>query len=268
MTFLKSVLRQCVPHGLIELRRRLLRLRRLGLSPNVLQSSEYEAAVAGCRFDLWPDFLRNNQDWTLVDVGANEGDFIRAATRLAHPAAVIAFEPLPACKPCLATVLEKIPGAQLVEAAVGATPGEVEVNCTANTKMSSVLPPKEGIETSYALGDYAVLRRLKVPVVRLDDIIAAHVRVGLLKIDVQGYEMDVLRGASRTLRQTAALLIEVNYTPHYEGAVSFDQIHEFLTGSEFQLYGISAPYGGENRPLWADAMYVRTEAGKKPDAPC
>lgn len=268
MTFLKSVLRQCVPHGLIELRRRLLRLRRLGLSSSASESSQDEAAVIGCRFDLWPEFLRNSQDWTLVDVGANEGDFIRAATRLAKPSAVIAFEPLPACQPGLAALLENIPGGQLVGAAVGAAPGEAEVNCTANTKMSSVLPPVEGIETLYAQGDYAVLQKLKVPVVRLDDIIAVDVRVGLLKIDVQGYEMEVLRGAARTLCQTEALLIEVNYTPHYEGAVSFDQIHGFLTASGFQLYGISAPYGGENRPLWADAMYIRKDAGKKTDAPC
>src|SRR5205085_9106313 len=99
--------------------------------------------------------------------------------------------------------------------------------------------------------------------VRLDDVITPDAQVGLLKIDVQGYEMEVLRGAARTLRQTDALLIEVNYTPHYGGAVSFDDLHAFLNTTGFHLYGISAPYGDENRPLWADAMYVRRTAGKQ-----
>jgi FkbM family methyltransferase len=257
------MLRQCIPHGLIERRRRLFRLQRIGLSPGASEVRRYEAAVNGCRFELWPAFLRTAQDWTLVDVGANEGDFIRAATQLAKPAAVIAFEPLPACQPMLTSLLASCSNGQLIRAAVGAAPGEVELNCTGNTKMSSVLPPQPGIEDSYPNGDYAVLQKLKVPVVRLDDVVATDTRVGLLKIDVQGYEMEVLRGAARTLRQTEALLIEVNYTPHYEGAVSFNNIHAFLTIAGFHLHGISAPYGDENRPLWADAMYVREDSEKQ-----
>lgn len=257
----KHCFRNVLPHFLVERRRRIFRLRRLGVAANFATNQEYEGAVSGCRFDLWPVFLRHSKDWTLVDVGANEGDFIQAVTLLAKPAAVIAFEPLPACQTRLASLLANIPGGQLVRTAVGAAPGEVELNCTGNSKMSSVLPPQPGIEAFYANGDYAVLQRLKVRVVRLDDVVAPETRIGLLKIDVQGYEMEVLRGATRTLRQTAALLIEVNYTPHYEGAVGFNDLHAFLTAAGFHLHGISAPYCDENRPLWADAMYVRNDSG-------
>jgi FkbM family methyltransferase len=262
MTF-KHFFRNVLPHFLVERRRRLFRLRRLGLSPNFGKSREYEAAVNGCNFELWPAFLRTAHDWTLVDVGANEGEFIRAATQLAKPAAVIALEPLPACQPMLTPLLASSSNGQLIRAAAGAAPGEVELNCTGNTKMSSLLPPQPGIEASYANGDYAVLQKLKVPIVRLDDVVAPDARVGLLKIDVQGYEMEVLRGAARTLCQTDALLIEVNYTPHYEGAVSFNDLHAFLTTTGFHLHGISAPSGDGNRPLWADAMYVRENVGKR-----
>ncbi len=100
-------------------------------------------------------------------------------------------------------------------------------------------------------------QQMNIPMVCLDDAVALDARVGLLKIDVQGYELQVLRGAKRTLRQTQALLIEVNYAQHYEGAVGFDEIHAFLANAGFHLYGISAPYTDVNRPLWADAMFVK-----------
>ena len=143
---LKSVLVGCAPHGFVETRRLLLRLRGLGLVPSAAQSHDCEAAVDACRFDLWPLFLRHSSDWILIDVGANDGDFIRAATQLSKPAAVVAFEPLPTCQKILAPLLASIPGGQLVRAAAGATAGEVELNCTYNTKMSSVLTPQEGMK--------------------------------------------------------------------------------------------------------------------------
>ena len=263
---LKSVLVSCAPHGFVERRRRRLRLRGLGLVPSAAQSHDCEAAVEACRFDLWPLFLRHSPDWILIDVGANDGDFIRAATQLSKPAAVVAFEPLPACQKILAPLLASIPGGQLVRAAAGATAGRVELNCTYNTKMSSVLTPQEGIEASYARGDYSVLEKMWAPMVRLDDVIEPNARVGLLKIDVQGYEMEVLHGAIRTLGQTEALLIEVNYTQHYNRAVTFGDLHAFLNMAGFHVYGISAPYVKAERPLWADAMYVHSIEPKASDS--
>ncbi len=263
---LKSVLVGCAPHGFVETRRLLLRLRGLGLVPSAAQSHDCEAAVDASRFDLWPLFLRHSSDWILIDVGANDGDFIRAATQLSKPAAVVAFEPLPTCQKILAPLLASIPGGQLVRAAAGARAGEVELNCTCNTKMSSVLTPQEGIEASYARGDYTVVEKMWAPMVRLDDVIEPNARVGLLKIDVQGYEIEVLHGATRTLGQTEALLIEVNYTQHYNRAVAFDELHAFLNMAGFHLYGISAPYGNAERPLWADAMYVHSIEPKVSDS--
>jgi len=73
-------------------------------------------------------------------------------------------------------------------------------------------------------------------------------------------------GATRTLGQTEALLIEVNYTQHYNRAVAFDELHAFLNMAGFHLYGISAPYGNAERPLWADAMYVHSIEPKVSDS--
>ena len=253
----RKVLRNLIPHGLIENRRRRFRLQRLDLLSRGFAPELLERAVADCHYDLWPEPLRIETGWTLLDVGANEGDFVRAAALLANPEAIMAFEPQPVCKSVLESVLATVRNGRLIAAAVGAAPGNVEFNCTGNSKMASVLAPKQGIEKSYQSGDYAIREKVVVPVMRLDDAVPPGTNVGLLKLDVQGYEMEALRGAPRVLTETRALLVEVNYVPHYKGAVDFDTLHRFLGDAGFRLHGISAPFLDKNKPLWADAMYVR-----------
>jgi FkbM family methyltransferase len=257
MSLAKHVLRDLTPHGLIEARRRRFRLQRLGLLSRGLPPQVLEKAATDCHYELWPEFLRREHGWTLLDVGANEGDFVRAAALVAKPGAVFAFEPQPACKPLLEAALAAVPNGRMVAAAVGAAPGQVEFNCTGNSKMASVLAPQPGIERSYQSGDYAIVENVTVPIVRLDDVVPAGTDVGLLKLDVQGYEMEALRGAIRVLSETRVLLVEANYVAHYQGTVEFDALHRFLADASFRLHGISAPFVDEERPLWADAMYVR-----------
>lgn len=254
---LKHLVRDIAPHSIVEARRRKLRLQRLGLGVREIAPRALENAVANCHYELWPDFLRSEIGWTLIDAGANDGDFIRAVALLATPGAVFAFEPQPACKTNLEAIITATLGGKLIAAAVGAAPGEFQFNCAGNSKMSSLLASQPGIEQSYAEGDYAILERITVPVVRLDDVIPAGADVGLLKLDVQGYELEALRGATRVLNGTRALMVEANYVRHYEEAADFDALHRFLCDAGFRLRGISAPFMGREGPLWADAMYVR-----------
>jgi FkbM family methyltransferase len=257
MNSLKQFLRRITPYGLIEAHRRRFRLHRLGLISRGLPDRVLEKAVVDCHYELWPEFLRTETGWTLLDAGANEGDFVRAATLLGRPGAVLAFEPQPVCKPVLESVLTTVPNARLIAAAVGSAPGQVSFYCTGNSKMASVLAPRRGIEKSYASGDYAIIEKVMVPVMRLDDAVPVGTNIGLLKLDVQGYEIEALRGATRVLTETKALLVEINYVPHYEGAVDFDTLHRVLGEAGFRLHGVSAPFVDQSKPLWADAMYVR-----------
>jgi len=251
---MKGMLRWLTPFGLIERHRRRFQLQRLGLPA----TRDIAAAVAACRFEIWPRELRQaNQPWILVDVGANRGEFTSAANRLAKLKGVHAFEPQPGCHAELQRVLASIPNSHLHPAAVGAQPGEIEMLCTANSKMASVLAPNPKVTNDYAAGDFMVTKHINVPLVRLDDVIPADTAIGLLKIDVQGYEIPVLDGAAATLRSTFALLLEMNYVQHYEGGVMFDELHEAVRRHGFRTFGVSAPYGGEDGPLWADAMFVR-----------
>lgn len=235
-------------------------LKGLGLSHRHLSLRQLDEAVQSCRFALWPQVLRQEPfNWVLVDVGANNGDYLSSALRLVSPQMVIAFEPLSSCHKLLEAALASAKKPILVKAAASDKPGKGEINVTGDSKMSSVLAPDSRLATAYKPGDLAVQRQTAVRLARIDDIVPAKCRIGMLKIDVQGYEISVLRGAEDTLRRTDAVQIEINYVSHYQGACSFNEIHDFLTSRSFQLHAVSDPYYGDGRPLWADAIYARTD---------
>lgn len=260
MNSYKAIVRDILPHGFIESRRRAMNLKRLGLSRRHLSWRQIESAVQSCRFALWPEALRRAPfDWVLVDVGANDGQYLSSVLKLVSPQMVIAFEPLPCCHASLETVLAAAQESRLVKAAAGEESGKAEISITGDSKMSSVLLPDPRLASAYKSGALAVQQTIPVPVVRVDDVVPAGCRVGIFKIDVQGYEISVLRGAELTLQRTSAIQIEVNYVPHYQGACGFNDIHEFLTRLGFQLHAVSDPYFGNGRPLWADAIYARSE---------
>ena len=79
----------------------------------------------------------------------------------------------------------------------------------------------------------------------------------LLKIDVQGYEIEVLAGGSATLRSTRLLMIEVSFFEHYRGQPLFADVYDFLDRAGFGLintFGYS--YDARGLPLQCDAVFV------------
>lgn len=250
LRFLKGL----VPHSFIQRRELIGRLAALGL--DLPPTQQTATALERCRADLWPEDLRRTTDWALVDVGANWGQFLYAVKDCGiFPRDVIAFEPLESLKDAAEIALRFFPKWRLVSAAVGEAPGETIFYRTLVTAFSSVLKPNASVADLYGT-DSHIAEELRVPVVTLDQELAQVGRIGLLKIDVQGYELQALRGARETLKRTRAVLVEINYRPHYEGAVGFEELHAELVGAGFALHAISEPSFSSGVPLWADAVYV------------
>src|SRR5581483_4361453 len=99
--------------------------------------------------------------------------------------------------------------------------------------------------------------QISTKVVPLDDVLHDDEPIDLIKIDVQGFEHSVLRGALKTLQRTRALLVETNFTSHYCGDGSFGTLFNHLTELGFEFWNVSAPYrGSKGRALWADAVFL------------
>ena len=138
------------------------------------------------------------EDSNCVDVGANEGRFLWHMTRRAPRGRHIAFEPVPHLA---AHLRERFPDAEVHEAAVGETPeGETRFVVVKNDPAYSGLRERdfpEGYETE----------EIRVRVEQLDSELPPDYVPALIKIDVEGGELGVLRGARETIRRHRPVVV-------------------------------------------------------------
>ncbi|CAN7170337.1 FkbM family methyltransferase [Phenylobacterium sp. LjRoot219] len=138
-----------------------------------------------------------------VDVGANEGLFLaRAAARTPAPR-ILAFEPNPAHA---ALITEQLAGAGRLEGvALGDKPGSAILHVHATHHATASLTDRPRMSPRFR----AEMSTVEVPLRRLDDYAAdlGDARKLLIKIDAEGFEFPVIRGAERLLAQTPACAV-------------------------------------------------------------
>jgi FkbM family methyltransferase len=166
-------------------------------------------------------------DRASLDIGADVGQFTIAM--LASSRSVIAFEPRPTQARELASMFHAVGAAVQVEAvALSDQPGVTSMRVVESE------PGRSTIDTNNALGDVSGgdVQSIDVPVKRLDDLQLND--VGLIKIDVEGHELAVLRGAVDTLaRNRPAIVVEAEER-HHPDAVA--EITTLLTGLGYKGY--------------------------------
>jgi len=124
---------------------------------------------------------------------------------------------------------------------------------------SSLLKPRPEIVREFAADSWDVIGEVSVKKVTYDRLVANEAEVSILKLDIQGAEMEVLVNSSDGLQRTQSIIMEVTFTPHYENDSGFPELHQLMAQKGFGLYRLSPPYDRSARALYADAVYVREE---------
>lgn len=202
---------------------------------------------------------------TIIDGGANVGQFARAALETFPEARLIAFEPLPDIAETLRKNLSDTDRASVVVSALGADSGTLTFHRNAYSLSSSALPLHDNHRQAFP--EAREESTVEVPVGRLDDLLS-HVELNspsLLKLDLQGFEIPAFEGAAETLKRVDYVLVETAFKPLYEGEALFPELHEYLQARGFRfLRPLDVLEGPDGTIVQMDALFVRTSSPLAP----
>jgi FkbM family methyltransferase len=203
----------------------------------------------------------------VLDVGANRGQYGAMLREWGWRGRIVSFEPQALAHAALARRAAADPGWRVApRMALGARDGEVEIEVSAESDMSSILPQSALLRE--VSPSSAVLRKEAVPLRRLDEVVGPDLTSAdrvFLKIDTQGYEPQVLDGAGLLLERLRGIQLEMSLVPIYEGERDFRAQFDDLIAAGFEPYLLLPGYFERKlaRQLQVDGVFMRTLA---PDA--
>lgn len=170
---------------------------------------------------------------TIIDVGANVGQFAVASAKLFPNASVHSFEPNPRCVAELCKNVASLGRVSVYPIALGESEGEVAFHINSHSHSSSILPLGENHRSAFLHA--REIGTIQVKISTLDKIFADIELPSpvLLKLDVQGYEAQALRGAAETLKRVDYVVLEASFKPMYEGEMLFMDIVRLMEGCGF-----------------------------------
>lgn len=199
-----------------------------------------------------------------LDVGANSGQTGRYMRRIGYKGTLISFEPVRSAHSLLVAEAKGDPDWIVApRCAIGAKSGTIELNVSSSSESSSVIPLTSELLDAVTSARY--VERERVDLSTLDDAALRYVkgRRTYLKVDTQGYEGEVLTGATELLHLCLCVKLEVSFEDLYAGQPLFREIWRMMEDRGFALWDLeSGLRGTDSKLLQADAVFVRrsTEA--------
>jgi FkbM family methyltransferase len=204
-------------------------------------------------------FLAIHKIDTVLDVGANIGQFATTLRLAGYPGKIISFEPQSKAYARLTAMAAKDAKWTVApRCAVGAAQGEIEMNISDNSVSSSALPILEAHTGSAPASRYVGTET--APVIRLDDcdLIPRTDRL-FIKIDTQGFEQHVLDGAPELIKLARGAQMEMSLAPLYAGQADFMGLMAQMQKAGFDLWALNPGFADREtgRLLQADSTFFR-----------
>lgn len=196
---------------------------------------------------------------TLIDVGANVGQFSLLVHALHPSICVHAFEPLPRSASQYRTLFKNLPYINLHTVAVGEFAGSANIYVSKKIDSSSLLPItalQEKIFPGTAHSSTEI-----VPIVRIDDILDGTqlLKPILIKLDIQGFELSALKGMTNLLRESEYVYTEVSFKELYQGQPLANEIITWLNTMGYQLSGVyNTTTADDGSSIQADMLFTKS----------
>lgn len=208
------------------------------------------------RRKLMDTYVINN----VLDVGANCGQYAQGLRNIGYKGRIISFEPLGSAYAQLAHNRKSDASWEAFNLALGDRDGLVTINIAGNSYSSSILPMlPQHLKSAPASGH---IGQEQIKIAKLDSIFdSLHIEGAriYLKIDTQGFEANVLKGAENSLRFIATIQLEMSLVPLYHGELLFPEMYALLGRKGYQLVSLEPGFTDEQtgRLLQIDGIFHR-----------
>jgi FkbM family methyltransferase len=203
-----------------------------------------------------------NQEFIILDIGGGIGASLKLFLDSFPDCKIMVFEPVSENFQAIKIRFPSSPNIEFINCAAGNENSEKQINIASRITSSSLLPlsadPDSQVFNESNLGKAGVET---IRIVRLDDFFALNKdEIGIMKIDVQGYEMDVLKGAGSTLKRTDIVVLEANNHEGYSGSAKYYDTDKYLREHNFALYDLLPSIVDNGKLKEWDMIYLNNSA--------
>jgi len=207
--------------------------------------------------------LTTNQIDLVLDIGANDGGYVQLIRESGYSGPVLSFEPLSTAHARLQRLAAGDPKWHVAERmALGDVEEEARINVAANSTSSSLLPMlpthlSAAPGSRYQGQEVVTVRRLD----GIDSDLVSNASSIFMKLDVQGFEMAVLRGATGLLDRVRGFQLECSLVPLYEAQTLYRELFDWMEQHGFDLWGIVPGFTdmATGRMLQMDGIFFRRD---------
>jgi FkbM family methyltransferase len=203
-------------------------------------------------------FMKNHSCNVIFDVGANIGQTTCFLSPYFPKAQILAFEPVKSTFDILTKNISDLHHAKALNYALGSSHKEMTIRVRSNSELNTLTPNNIGRDSDSDTFDAIQVTTID-QICQLQDI---H-KIDLLKMDVQGYEIETLKGAQNLLDNNLIKFVysEVGFDPSDTECQSFNEINTYLNQYDFKLSGFYEIFRwGESKKYsgFCNALFVHT----------
>lgn len=202
--------------------------------------------------------LKNMNIDFIVDVGANRGQFALIARKIFPDSTIHSFEPLNEPAKIFKSIFDNDINTHLYQCAIGSKNTRMKIHVSVRDDSSSLLPIGNKQSELFPHTEESETRTTLVLPLYERITVAEITNRSLLKIDVQGFELEVLKGCESILNKFSYVYVECSFIELYEGQALAGEVINFLSGSDFMLNGVyNMSYDHNGKAIQADFLFKK-----------